>query len=54
MLERPEAGGCVGRKYGGGAWGGYALYLFATPAERDAFVVSANCNRAIEPYITIR
>ena len=54
MRELPEADGCVGRKYCGGGWGGYALYLFADPADRDAFVASANCNRAIEPYITIR
>ena len=54
MRELAEAEGCVGRKYCGGGWGGYALYLFADSADRDAFVASANCNRAIEPYITIR
>ena len=54
MRELPQAEGCVGLKYCGGGWGGYALYLFSRRAERDAFVESANCNRAIEPYITIR
>jgi hypothetical protein len=54
MQALPEAAGCIGRKYCGGGWGGYALYLFETTADRDSFVVSANCNRAIEPYITIR
>jgi len=54
MRELPQAEGCVGLKYCGGGWGGYALYLFSARAERDAFVESANCNRAIEPYITIR
>ena len=54
MRELAEAEGCIGRKYCGGGWGGYALYLFTDSAERDAFVASANCNRAIEPYITIR
>ena len=54
MLELPAADACVGRKYCGGGWGGYALYLFANSNARDAFVASANCNRSIEPYITIR
>ena len=54
MRELAEADGCIGRKYCGGGWGGYALYLFADSADRDAFVASANCNRSIEPYITIR
>lgn len=54
MRELPEAQGCIGRKYAGGGWGGYALYLFSTTEDRDAFVCSATTNRAIEPYITIR
>lgn len=54
MRELPDAGGCVGRKYAGGGWGGYALYLFASSEDRDQFVCSANNNRPIEPYITIR
>ncbi len=54
MDPLPEAEGCIGRKYAGGGWGGYALYLFDHSDSRDAFVASADCNRAIEPYITIR
>lgn len=54
MLELPHAPGCIGRKYCGGGWGGYALYLFESTDDRDNFVASANCNRPIEPYITIR
>ena len=54
MRPLPEAAGCIGRKYAGGGWGGYALYLFHETRDRDAFVASANCNRPIEPYITIR
>jgi hypothetical protein len=54
MRPLAEAEGCIGRKYSGGGWGGYALYLFHSTEDRDAFVASANCNRPIEPYITIR
>ncbi|NQY32004.1 MAG: adenylyltransferase/cytidyltransferase family protein [Coraliomargarita sp.] len=54
MPELPEAEGCIGRKYSGGGWGGYALYLFETSTDRDTFVASATNNRPIEPYITIR
>jgi len=54
MRELPDADECIGRKYCGGGWGGYALYLFAEPEARDAFVARATNNRAIEPYITIR
>jgi len=54
MRELPDADECIGRKYCGGGWGGYALYLFAEPEARDAFVARATNNRATEPYITIR
>jgi cytidyltransferase-like protein len=54
MLELPDAPGCIGRKYAGGGWGGYALYLFQNTEDRDTFVCSATNNRPIEPYITIR
>jgi cytidyltransferase-like protein len=53
MKQLPRAEGCIGRKYCGGGWGGYALYLFESSSARDTFVASANCNRPIEPYITI-
>jgi cytidyltransferase-like protein len=54
MAELPDAAGCLGRKYCGGGWGGYALYLFEQAVDRDTFVNASSCNRAIEPYITIR
>jgi cytidyltransferase-like protein len=54
MSELAEADGCLGRKYCGGGWGGYALYLFESETTRDTFTTSASCNRSIEPYITIR
>ncbi len=54
MDALPEAKGCIGRKYCGGGWGGYGLYLFESSEDRDAFVAGAACARAIEPYITIR
>ncbi|MFP4069415.1 MAG: cytidyltransferase, partial [Opitutales bacterium] len=54
MRALPEAEDCIGRKYCGGGWGGYALYLFAEPEARDRFVARASNNRPIEPYITIR
>lgn len=54
MTDLPEAANCLARKYCGGGWGGYALYLFPATADRDAFVASATNKRAIEPYTTIR
>jgi len=53
MPKLPEAKGCLGRKYCGGGWGGYALYLFGIKEDRDAFVESGEQNRAIEPFIRI-
>lgn len=54
MPPIPDAPGCLGRKYCGGGWGGYALFLFESEAARTAFVASDPANRAVEPYITIR
>jgi cytidyltransferase-like protein len=50
MSPLPEVPGCVGRKYCGGGFGGYALYLFGTQEERAAFLRSDAAARAIEPY----
>jgi cytidyltransferase-like protein len=49
----PEAPDCIARKYCGGGWGGYALYLFDSESARDAFVKVADANRAVEPYLRI-
>lgn len=45
--------GEIAKKYCGSGFGGYALYLFTFPTERDTFV-SWGCGRiAIEPYVRI-
>ncbi|MDA3802370.1 MAG: adenylyltransferase/cytidyltransferase family protein [Patescibacteria group bacterium] len=40
----------IARKYSGGGYGGYALYLFKNKEERDLFLKNKNTLR-IEPYI---
>jgi mevalonate kinase len=50
MPSLPETSGCLGRKYSGGGFGGYALYLFANRDFRDSFVSSTSSARPIEPY----
>jgi len=40
----------VGKKYCGGGFGGYALYLFDTPQKRDRFLEKQNTVK-IEPYL---
>ncbi len=40
----------IARKYCGGGWGGYALYLFNSATDRDDFVASNDDARAIEPF----
>lgn len=42
--------GEVTRKYCGGGWGGYAVYIFRSGAERDAFVSGHPEARKVEPY----
>lgn len=48
MEELPPAG--LARKYCGSGHGGYALYLFASPGDRDAWVRASAEAVAIEPY----
>ncbi|PIE35811.1 cytidyltransferase [candidate division KSB3 bacterium] len=43
----------LARKYCGGGWGGYAVYLFSTVADRDEFVASYSQAKAIEPFIRL-
>lgn len=50
MKPLPEARECLGRKYCGGGFGGYALYLFATEKTRNAFLSETRETRAIEPF----
>lgn len=42
---------CLACKYCGGGWGGYAVYLFSSPEQRDKFVSNRPLAKAIEPYI---
>ena len=51
MSALPKAPRALARKYCGGGWGGYAVYLFNDRPSRDAFL-STPRTRAIEPYIT--
>ncbi len=50
MKPLPEAVGCLGRKYCGGGFGGYALYLFESRDARNTYVTANASTRAIEPY----
>lgn len=38
------------RKYLGGGWGGYALYIFDQESDRNEFVIATGKAIAIEPY----
>lgn len=51
MEELPEEAEALAKKYSGGGYGGYALYLFETTAKREAFVTKHPEARAIEPYL---
>jgi len=46
----PDVPGAIARKYCGGGYGGYALYLFADSAYRDQAVRSENHLRSVEPF----
>lgn len=50
MQPLPDESNALAKKYCGGGWGGYAVYLFATEAHRDAFVKRCD-GIAIEPYL---
>ncbi len=45
--------GALAWKYCGGGFGGYAVYLFSEPAQREAACAKAGL-RAIEPYVAVR
>jgi hypothetical protein len=51
MEPLPEAG-ALACKYCGGGFGGYAVYLFAEPAQRDAACAQPGF-RPIEPYLAL-
>ena len=48
-----ELPGALAWTYCGGGFGGYAVYLFAEPAQRDAACATAGL-RALEPYVAAR
>ena len=51
MNPLPHRESCLACKYCGGGWGGYAVYLFQSASERDAFVEAQAKARAIEPFV---
>jgi cytidyltransferase-like protein len=53
MDPLPEIPGSIARKYCGGGYGGYALYLFNDPALRSAAVAATPELRSVEPLCRI-
>jgi cytidyltransferase-like protein len=51
MPSLPSAEECLARKYCGGGWGGYALFLFPHASARDRFIEKDPGRRAVEPYL---
>ena len=51
MTPLPAPPSALARKYCGGGFGGYALYLFADSLARDAFVSEYDAARRVEPYL---
>jgi hypothetical protein len=50
MEALPDIKGSIARKYCGGGYGGYALYLFPDQADRDHAVAEHDQVRPIEPF----
>jgi cytidyltransferase-like protein len=53
MAPLPDIAGAISRKYSGGGYGGYALYLFNEAAQRDAAVTALPELTAIEPFCRV-
>jgi cytidyltransferase-like protein len=51
MEELPEFSGVIAKKYCGGGWGGYALYIFSDPEERNRITKRNDAFKLIEPWI---
>ena len=51
MDQLPEINGASAKKYAGGGWGGYALYLFPDGDTRAGALAEHEPLRAIEPWI---
>jgi cytidyltransferase-like protein len=53
MDPLPELQGSIARKYCGGGYGGYALYLFDQPADRDLALATTPALRPVEPFCRV-
>ena len=53
MAPLTEMPGALAHKYCGGGYGGYALYLFADPQQRDHAITNTTDLRAVEPVCKI-
>ena len=53
MEPLPKIAGSIACKYCGGGYGGYALYLFAEPADREAAIAATPELRAVEPFCRV-
>ena len=51
MNQLLEADNCIAQKYCGGGWGGYALYLFSSDADREKFIDHNTQVIPIEPFM---
>ena len=51
MKEIPDIKGSIAKKYLGGGYGGYALYIFRTAKQRDSALKNVKGTKMIEPYI---
>ena len=51
MHPLPHRDKCLACKYCGGGWGGYAVYLFQSANDRNAFVGCQAQAKAIEPFV---
>jgi hypothetical protein len=50
-MEPLPGHGALARKYCGGGWGGYALYLFGSEAARAEFLAAVSETHAVEPFL---
>ena len=53
MEPLPEIAGSIARKYCGGGYGGYGLYLFDDPENRTKAISSHPLLRAVEPFCRV-
>jgi cytidyltransferase-like protein len=49
----PDIEGSITRKYCGGGYGGYALYLFEDPTMRESAIANTPQLRAVEPFCRV-